>query len=288
MNGVLPHLGALGAGYRDPVAAVDWAAADPSLPSLPPHLLSLAGLQVQAQMPRDVLLRFSQIEFARLCAAGLWLEGLLIHRVSCGGFLSTRPAEARVMLQEIREEAGHSLMFLEVIERAGLAGMPLLGPRGFLTWIASRLHPDQAEFWAMVYIGESVTDSFALRALKDSAESEEAICPVARQVLRLHHNDEARHIAAARALLDARLAALSPMRRMIFPRFLKLLLRHFLRATLYPTVASLRALGLDEPEAVARAAARCPDRRRIAEACARPALEVLARNGLAAPTTRRA
>jgi hypothetical protein len=288
MSGALQQLGALGARYRDPVAAIEWSAADASLPSLPPHLLSLAGVKAQAEMPREVLLRFSQIELARLCAAGLWLEGLLIHRVSSGGFLSTQPAEARVMLQEVREEAGHGLMFLEMIERAGLSGVPLLGSRGLLTWIANRLHPSQAEFWAMVYIGETVTDCLAVRALKDSANDENAICPVARQVLLLHHNDEARHIAAARVLLEARLAAMSPLRRLAFPRIVQLLLRHFLRATLYPTAASLRALGLPDPEGTARAALRCPERRRLATACARPALDVLARSDLVAAGPRRA
>jgi acetoin utilization protein AcuC len=278
MSRLLTQLGDLGAHYRDPVQAIDWDAVDLSLPWLPTNLLSLAGQDLQKEMPPEMLRRFSQIEFARLCAAGLWLENLLISRVTADGFLNADPREARVILQEVREEAGHGLMFVEMITRAGLTGVPLLGRTGFLTWVARRLDPKSAEFWAMVYIGESVTDNLALRALRATGDR---ICPTARQVLLLHHKDEARHIATARALLKARLSSMSPLRRRRFAWTLRFLLRHFLKAAFYPSAASLAALGLAQPEAVARAAAKCPARRRLAEACAAPALKALGRDMLA-------
>ncbi len=279
MTAPLRRLGALGAGYRDPMTAIDWDAADPERPWLPPETLSLAGQGLQRGMSPETLIRFSQIEFARLCAAGIWLEGLLISRVAKDGFLDTAPDEARVLLQEIREEAGHSLMFLEMIGRAGLAGVPLLGDTRLLTWVARRLDPAGPEFWAMVYIGESVTDQFAVRALRGAKDE---ICPLARQVLALHHRDEARHMAAARALLTARVDRMSAPRRRVFTSTLRFLLRRFLKATLYPTTASLAALGLNRPQAAARAAAACPERGRLAAACAAPALKVVERN-MAAP-----
>ncbi len=282
MSTKLRRLGELGAAYRDPIKAIDWAAADPALPWLPPELLSLAGQDIQKDMSSRTLRRFSQIEFARLCAAGLWLEGLLISRVTAKGFLNSVPAEARIALQEVREEAGHGLMFLEMIERADLGGVPLLGDTSLLSWVAHRLDPESAEFWAMVYIGETVTDSFALRALNSGGDR---ICPVARQVLLLHHKDEARHIAAARALIDTYLPSLSTLRRQVFARSLPFLLRRFLTATLFPTVASLQVLGIAEPGTVARSAAACPARRRLAQACAAPALKSLRRSGLAATTS---
>ena len=180
------------------------------------------------------------------------------------------------MLQEVREESGHGLMFLEMIDRAGLSGVRLLGPTRLLTWIAHRLAPDSAEFWAMVYVGESVTDTLAVRALREAKEGQ-PICPVAERVLTLHHRDEARHIAAARAFLEARVARMGWARRQLFALTFRFLLRHFLRATLYPTVASLRAVGVRDPKAAARAVLRCPDRARFAAKCAAPSLALLAR-----------
>jgi hypothetical protein len=266
--------------YRDPIAEMDWRAADPSLPWLPPELLSLAGLKEQSAMSRDQLVQFSRIEFARLCATGLWLEGLLINRVTSRDFPASRIEEARIMLQEVRDECGHGLMFLEMISRAGLSDIPLLGSKRLLSRIAHHLSPASPEFWALVFIGESVTDSFAIKALKLSSTPGNEVCPLARQVLARHHRDEARHIAAARILLEARIDAMSAARKRLFHLAMKHLLPQFLSATLYPTVASLTALGLPAPKRTVRAALTSPGRRQVVEACAAPALDVLARHGL--------
>jgi len=280
MSTVILRLGALGAEYQDPLAAIDWDAADPLLPWLPPSRLSLAGNPAQTRLSQASLVRFSQVELARLCAAGLWLEGLFISRVASRGFLGLPAEDARLMLQEVREEAGHSLMFLEMIARAGLTDVALLGPTGLLSWAAHRLHPGQPEFWAMVFIGETVTDTFAVGALKTSAREDAPICPVARQILAFHHREEARHIAAARVLLEGGVARMNPARRRFFAWTIRFLLERFLQATLYPTPASLDAAGLDDPRALAAAARTCPNRRRLALACAAPALDFLARSAL--------
>ena len=142
MSNVINRLGSLGATYRDPVAAIDWRAGDPSLPWLP---LEMVGVNILGDEARELAVRLSQIEFARLCAAGLWLEGLLIGRVAARGFLTAKADEMRIVLQEVREEAGHGLMFLEMIERAGLSQRRLLGPTALLSWVANRLNPDDAD-----------------------------------------------------------------------------------------------------------------------------------------------
>ncbi|MEL0106409.1 MAG: diiron oxygenase [Rhodospirillaceae bacterium] len=283
MMSKLDRLGEHGADYKDPLSVVDWSATSPSLPWLPPSLLSLAGLDAQKNMSAEALARFSQIEFARLCAAGLWLEGLMISRTTSEGFPVTNINEARVMLQEVREESGHGLLFLEMIERAGLSGVELLGPKRLLTWISHKLSPASPEFWALVFIGESVTDTFTVKALQLSQKQGNGICPVAHQVLSLHHRDEARHIAAARTLLGARVQKMSLVRKQIFNQALRHLLPQFLTATLYPTSASLEVLGFSRPYHIVKAVRACPVRQRIVEACAAPALEALARMGLYKP-----
>lgn len=281
MTMMLRRLGDAGTQYRDPLVAVDWRAADPDRPWLPLSMTDLADIVDDATLSRDLAIRFSRSEFARLCAAGLWLEGLLISRVTAKGFLAHETDEARIMLQEVREESGHGLLFLEMIERAGLSGVRLLGSTALLTWVAHRLDPDDAAFWAMVFVGESVTDTFAVRALKES-ETDDSLCPVARQVLALHHRDEARHIAAARVLLEQRVAHMTRLDRLVFARTLGFLLNRFLAATLFPTPASLRALGIPDPTAAARRARACLKRRRLAQACAQPSFDLLARTGLVA------
>jgi hypothetical protein len=266
-------------GYRDPFEELDFGSADPTRAWLPHELLSLACLPEHASMTEPERIRSSQVDFARLCAAGLWLEGLLMSRVTARGCIGVAPDEARIMLREVREEAGHGLMFLEMIERAKLPGVALLGPTRLLSWVARRLNADDAEFWAMVYIGESITNNFVARALR-RARANERICPLAWQVMALHHRDEAHHIAAARALLESRIAGMSVLRRQVFGATFDVLLRCFLEATLYPTEASLAAVGIAQPRRVARAVRASPARRALADACAQPALRLIGRLGL--------
>jgi hypothetical protein len=278
MKATLEKLHAHGARYRDPFVELDFSAADPALPWLPEELLSLATVPEHAGLTVAERLRLSRIDFARLCAAGLWLEGLLVSRATARGFVGACSDEARIVLQEVREEAGHGLMFLEMIDRAGLGGVRLLGPTSLLTWIARRLDAEDAEFWAMVYIGESVTNAFVARALRPPGA--QRICPLARQVMALHHREEARHIAAARGLLEARIARMGALRRRAFAVLVNMLMRRFLEATLYPTTASLETLGIGNAHAAARAVRACPRRQKLARACAAPALAFMQRAGL--------
>jgi hypothetical protein len=217
----LQQLADLGRRYTDPMAAIDWQRQDSGKPWLPPAMLSLSGLAIQRAMTPEQVRRLSQVEFARLCAAGIWVEGLLMHRLTAVPTASLPAGEARLLLQEVREEAGHGLMFLEMIERAGLSDICLLGNTRLLSWVANKLDPQSPEFWAMVYLGEAITDSFALKALKLGGDE---ICPLARDVLQFHHREEARHMAAAKALLKSRCSGLSAYRK----RRLKLMLRHLL------------------------------------------------------------
>ncbi len=55
MTTTLQYLAELGADYRDPIAVIDWSAADESRPWLPPGVLSLAGLPAQAAMDQTML-----------------------------------------------------------------------------------------------------------------------------------------------------------------------------------------------------------------------------------------
>ncbi|MCC6533713.1 MAG: diiron oxygenase [Burkholderiales bacterium] len=283
MSTTLARIHRRAARYRDPLALLDFSVADPKLPWIPYELLSLAALPEYAAMSQAERVRLSRVDFARLCATGVWLEGLLMSRATARGFVGAPIDEACVMLQEVREEAGHSLMFLRMIERAGMSAVPLLGPTRLLTAFARRLAPDQAEFWAMVYLGESVTNTFAAKVLRAAAAGA-ALCPLARQVMALHHHDEAHHLAAARALLEARIAGLGALRRHAFAGLVRALLRRFLEATLYPTPASLRSLGVDDADALARRVRQSRERRALAEACAAPALAFLTRTGLLGAT----
>ena len=278
MNAILDRIAEHGRPYRDPLTAINWTQEDPALPWLPKSLL--LGPDLQNSLDEKEFLKLSRAEFTRLCAAGLWLEGLLINRVTETGLLGIETTEARVMLQEVREETGHSLMFLEMIDRAAQGLSPRLEGTKILTAVAKKLRVDSAEFWAMAYIGETVTDTFAMKALKLSQSEHEPMCPVAEEVLAFHHREEARHIAAARQFLAGRMSGMSLQRRWIFSRTLQWLLELFLDATMYPSAESLERAGLSDPVGLARLLKNDPTRQSIAADCAMPAVSLLRRDGL--------
>jgi hypothetical protein len=266
MSSIFDRLTAAMPTYKDPLREIDWRNADQDRPWLPEQMISISGLPVWKELDRSQKLRVSQIEFARLCAAGLWLEGMMIHRVTHRGFVAADTTKTHIILQEVREECGHGLMFMRMIDRAGMSGQHLLGPTRLLTTVAKSLNPERAGFWAMVYLGESITDTFAIKSLR--AANDDPICPLAREVLEWHHNDEARHIAAARALLSDKIDGMSSVERAAFRMLTKFLLQQFLRATLFPSLQSLEAIQLPNARQVWQQAHRDTDRQKLANACA--------------------
>jgi len=111
--------------------------------------------------------------------------------------------EHEYLLHELREETGHSLMFLRAIEAGGLA-LPVGSwrePR--IASALGRFAPAGGGlFWLAMLIGEDVSDKFNryVRSQRDE------INPTVRQICTLHVVDEARHISFARCKLENALA----------------------------------------------------------------------------------
>ena len=106
--------------YHDPLARLDWAAFNCDDYWLPEDALSLYGLPEYQALSDAARRRLSQYEFIGFIQAGLWLEGIFIERLGRALKDSALAAEQAIYLHEIREEAGHSLMFLKLMERSGL------------------------------------------------------------------------------------------------------------------------------------------------------------------------
>ena len=134
---LLSQLSNNSAPYRDPLTSLDWTALDTQSYWLPPAAISIYGLPEFATLEVEVKRRLSQYEFINLVLCGLWLESIFIDRL--GGALAggLSAAERTYLLHEIREEAGHSLMFLKLIEASGL---PL--PEGAWRRLRFSISPD--------------------------------------------------------------------------------------------------------------------------------------------------
>lgn len=215
--------------YRDPATTIDWSRLEVGGFWLPEQALSLYGLSEYDVLAQEVRQRLSQYEFIHIMHAGLWLERVFMQRMSKRLAPQLPSAAYEYFLHEIREEAGHSLMFLRAIKGSGLE-IPAdswQAPR-FVDWLARKAPATGALFWAATVIAEDVADKFN-RYLKGS----EGVNPAVREICTVHCIDEARHIAAARVQLETALLRLPSLSLRLLNPLVRLLFRQY--AGLYYT-----------------------------------------------------
>jgi hypothetical protein len=125
--------------------------------------------------------------------------------------LPTGAPEFRYCYHETIEEAQHSLMFQEFINRTGfeIPGVGTLERRSAdLVVRYARKFPEL--FFVFVLAGEDPIDSVQRRSLRKNRDD---IHPLFRRIMQIHVTEEARHISFARHTLRNRVPELSRGRR---------------------------------------------------------------------------
>lgn len=257
--------------YRDPLAAVDWTRLDREAFWLPEPALSLYGLAAWDDLALDVRRRLSQYEFINVMHAGLWLERVFMQRLTRRLSSRLASAEYEYFLHEMREESGHSLMFLRAIEASGLpVPAEAWRPPVLADWLARRAPAGGVLFWAATVVAEDVPDKFNrhLRAL-------DGINPAVRDICTVHCIDEARHIAAARAQLEAALQDRPRALPLLLSPLLRLLVRQYARVFYVPPARFYELSGLPHGERWRRMALRNPARQAFVRERLAPTLHLL-------------
>ncbi|MEY2343135.1 diiron oxygenase [Acidithiobacillus sp. IBUN Pt1247-S3] len=265
------------ASYRDPLEEIPWDTLDPERAWLPDSLVSLYGLPEYEALSAEERIRLSQVEFVSFCELGLWLEALFIQRLGSHSLqhLYGDTHSYHYQLHELREEVGHSLMFLELQHRAQLPFMtpPKQRPR-LATWFA-RLAPEgSAAFWATILIGENVPDQ-----MNRSILVEKSLPAAVLGITQLHRREEARHMAFARITVQRRSRRLNGMQRRLLSPLLREVMRQFLYTTFFPVPAVYAAAGLESVQRLARLARQNPQRIQLMNSCAEPSREFLRSQG---------
>ena len=235
--------------YRDPLARVSWDRLSHKAFWLPEQAVSLYGICEYDALPLATRQALSHYEFAHFLDAGVWLESIFLDRLARSAHKGAR--ETRIYhLHELREEAGHSLMFLEFFERAGLHHPVLQQQHDWLLTHLGRWLPFQSTlFWGAILLGEEVPDRLN-RYIRLHAEG---VCPVAVEISVLHSTDEARHIAYGREVLKNRLESANPLTRRLLGTALSILLSRFVNTFYYPPESLYRDAGLPNGPWVAQA-----------------------------------
>lgn len=271
---LLESLNCASAPYRDPLEKLNWDSLDLDIWWLPPEALSLAGVARFDGLPDEVRRRLSQYEFVHLLEAGLWLESVFIHRL--GRELDRTdqlPRRARY-LHEIREEAGHSLMFLELMLRSGVRLPDARRSRPRFASLLARLAPARgALFWAFVVIGEELPDK--LNRTVRSGVQDATLSALIYHMTMLHIIDEARHIAHSRAACAEAAQALPRWRRRLCAPLLSAALRGYAAYVYYPPQEVYARAGLPRGIDWRRAARANETRRRFVRHALQPTMAFL-------------
>jgi hypothetical protein len=265
--------------YLDPIAQIDWQGVDRDCWWLPPQALSLAGIPEFEALPLEQRRRLSHFEYAHLLEAGLWLEALFMERLARLAYHTDTPEQRALYLRELREEAGHSLMFVELMRRSGIAlpaarrtGRRIIDTVG--RWgVPSR----SALFWAMVVIGEELPDRLNRRL--QQAVDETTLSAVVYRVASIHGRDEAAHAAYARGRCEEATRRLHDWQRLLLSPLLSCVLDAFARYVYFPPAAVYRCAGLAGENRWRVRALRNPVRRAQAGAMLEPTLRFLRRAG---------
>jgi len=274
---LLRQLSENSAPYRDPLAGINWSQLGAPGFWLPEAALSLHGLTEFDALAPAVRQKLSQYEFANVMHCGLWLEGVFLQRMSRRVRPGMPRAEHEYLLHELREEAGHSLMFLRAIESSGLTV-----PEGSwrAPWAVSalgRMAPARGGlFWLAMLIGEDVPDKFN-RYLRSHPDG---VNPAVRQICTLHVLDEARHISLAGHRLESALEGSGGLRRKLLSGAARMLLRQLASAFYFPPARFYELAGLTPGSHWRGAALRNPARRRFVAERIAPTVRVLESYGL--------
>jgi P-aminobenzoate N-oxygenase AurF len=149
--------------------------------------------------------------FASFMKIGLQFESVLKRGLLEFAFrLPNGATEFRYVYHEVIEEAQHSLMFQEFVNRSGfdvpgLAGWQKLGSR--LVIHSARRFPEL--FFLFVLGGEDPIDHVQRVMMRNR----ETIHPLLRRICQIHVTEEARHLSFARLFLRRHVPRLSPLRK---------------------------------------------------------------------------
>ena len=259
--------------HFDAYADVDWDAPemriDPGDPrwELDAEDDALGATPWYRAQPQPVRAAIGLHMLASFMKIGLQFESVLKRGLLEYAFkLPNGAAEYRYVYHEVIEEAQHSLMFQEFVNRSscdvpGLAGWQKLASRMVVRF--GRVFPEL--FFVFVLGGEDPIDHVQRQMLRKRAD----VHPLLRRISQIHVTEEARHLSFARLYLRRNVPRLGAVKKRMLQIRTPLILGQMSQQMMQPSPQIVARYGI--PSAVLRAAYRDNPRHRqhTAEAVAK-------------------
>ena len=171
----------------------------------------LGGTQWYRSLPAPDRARLGLDMVASKMKIGLEFENVLKRGLlEYATTLPNNAPEFRYAYHEVIEEAHHSLMFQEFVNRSGFDARGLSkGDQRAARFIVSLGRRFPPLFFVFVLGGEDPIDYVQRRTLRSGAD----IHPLLERIMRIHVTEEARHLSFARHYLKQTVPSLGPVRR---------------------------------------------------------------------------
>ncbi len=262
--------------YRDPLARVDWERLDRDSYWLPESALSLHGVASFEALPETLHRTLSQQEYLHFAGIDTWIKGLFMERLSRNmQDTGSNTALTRYRLHELREQAGHALLFLELQKRA--VTVPYRNPAvssRILALLTRHTPIESLTYQLLTLIGTELPDRLN-RVLRQHRSE---ICPAVYDMVNLQIIDATRHITQARDAVDAGLR-LPQRRRPWMHTLVRLAFRRIVSLIFFPPAAVYERAGLKPGLQWQHAAQVNAERRRFIISCIAPTRRLLAHSG---------
>jgi hypothetical protein len=222
-------------------------------------------------------MRLSQYEFLSFAQAGIALERVFLESTARRLRHAEPNAEYAFLLHELREEAGHSLMFLRLAAASGLdapdwrEALPNIGRP------LARLLGNDVMYWFMMVVAQDVPDKLH-RFVRRQAGAETSA--FVRHMITLHMVDQSRHLAYARRSLQLAMRGRGRAIVRMFPLLFDVLFNRFVRAYFWPRVELYERAGLGDGRVWRRMALRNALRREFVLKLVAPTMRLVAQHGI--------
>ncbi|MCC6534031.1 MAG: diiron oxygenase [Burkholderiales bacterium] len=274
---LLEQLSANSVPYRDPLAVLDWRALSADRYWLPPEAISLHGLDEFEALSDAARMRLSQHEFLAFAHSAIALERAFLQSTARRLRRAEPDAEYAFLLHEMREEAGHSLMFLRLAAASGLAAPDWRDALPRLARPYSRFVPGDVAYWFMMVVAQDVPDKLHRFVRRHGGPQ---TSPFIRQLISLHMLDASRHLAYARRRLEMAMEGRGRAVARIMPALFNVLFNRFVHGFFWPQAELYERAGLGDGRAWRRAAARNPHRREFVLRLLAPTMRLLSHQGI--------
>jgi hypothetical protein len=245
---------------------------------------ALGATEWYRNQPPDVRARIGLHSIATNMKAGLQFESILKRGLLEYAFgLPDNSPEFRYTYHEVIEEAQHSLMFQEFVNRCGL---PVPGLRWDLKFGARRViwmaRHFPSMFFVFVLAGEDPIDHVQRTALRSGRD----LHPLLERIMRIHVTEEARHLSFARQYLRTNAPSLSWWQRQRIATMAPVILTTMAGVMMRPPAALVRTYGIPKP-VIAEAYGPGSIAREQTQASLRKVRALLVELGLVTPFSRR-